>query len=86
MSIPRSTMCGLVGQSADRLVVLHNKLIELVLAATYLQVDETRMEVLPEKRKVRARGQGRKKKKPRAPNGRRKTHRGWLWGYHALLI
>ncbi|MCB9302618.1 MAG: transposase [Lewinellaceae bacterium] len=77
MVIPRSTMCGWVGQSAGRLSILHQKLIELVLAAAYLQVDETRMEVLPDKGKRAPRGSPHKKKK-------RKTHRGHLWGYHAV--
>ncbi|MCB9296234.1 MAG: transposase [Lewinellaceae bacterium] len=48
MVIPRSTMCGWVGQSAGRLTILHQKLIELVLAAAYLQVDG-----LPRTRSVR---------------------------------
>lgn len=74
MTIPRSTICGWVAQSADRLVVLHNKLIEVVLAAAYLQVDETRMEVLPDKAKRLARSKQKK----------RKTHRGYLWGYHGV--
>lgn len=78
MTIPRSTLCGWVAQSADRLVVLHQKLIELVLAATYLQVDETRMEVLPGKGNRSARGRPGKRKK-------RKTHRGYLWGYQSIL-
>jgi transposase len=75
MVIPRSTLCGWVAQAADRIVVLHNKLIELVLTAGYLQVDETRMEVLPGKGKTGARGKPKK----------RKTHRGYQWGYHAVL-
>ncbi len=75
MVIPRSTLSGWVAQAADRIGVLHHKLIELVLAANYLQVDETRMEVLPEKGKKRARGKPKK----------RKTHRGYQWGYHAVL-
>ena len=77
MVIPRSTMCGWVEQSAGRLTILHQKLIELVLAAGYLQVDETRIEVLPDKGKRAPRGSPHKKKK-------RKTHRGYLWGYHAV--
>lgn len=74
MVIAHSTMCGWVGQSADRVKVLYNKLIEVVLAADYLQVDETRMEVLPGKGNKSARGKPKK----------RKTHRGYLWGYHAV--
>ena len=75
MTIPRSTLGGWVAQSADRIVVLHDKLIELVLLARYLQVDETRMEVLPGKGKRPPPGRAKKK---------RKTHRGYLWGYHAV--
>jgi transposase len=75
MTIPRSTLCGWVAQSADRLSVLHQKLIELVLLAAYLQVDETRMEVLPGKGNRSIRG---------GPKKKRKTHRGYLWGYHAI--
>ncbi|MCB9294480.1 MAG: transposase [Lewinellaceae bacterium] len=68
------------------LTILHQKLIELVLAAACLQVDgpprtrsvgETRIEVLPDKGKRVPRGSPHKKKK-------RKTHRGYLWGYHAV--
>ncbi|MBK7410725.1 MAG: IS66 family transposase [Saprospirales bacterium] len=77
MVIPRSTLCGWVAQCAKRLGVLYDKLIKLVLAADYLQVDETRMEVLPDQGKRPARGSPGKQKK-------RKTHRGFLWGYHAV--
>lgn len=76
MTIPRSTLSGWVGQCADRMAVLYYQLIELVLLGIYLQVDETRIEVLPDKRRPKARGAPRKKK--------RKTHRGYLWGYHAV--
>lgn len=75
MTIPRSTLSGWVGQCADRIAVLYYKLIELVLSAAYLQVDETRMEVLP--------GKG-KRPPPGRANKKRKTHRGYLWGYHAV--
>lgn len=73
MSIPRSTLCGWIAQSADRFTVVYNKLIEVVLMARYLQVDETRMEVLPPKRQ-----------RPRGKPKKGKTHRGYLWGYHAV--
>lgn len=75
MIIPRSTMCGWVAQCAGGITVLYDKLIELVLRAAYLLVDETRMEVLPQKRKRPPPGRVKKK---------RKTHRGYLWGYHAV--
>ena len=75
MTIPRSTLSGWVGQCADRMAVLYYKLIELVLLGAYLQVDETRIEVLPGKKKRPPPGRAKKK---------RKTHRGYLWGYHAV--
>ncbi len=78
MVIPRSTMCGWIAQSANRLAVLHQKLIEVVLASIYLQVDETRMEVLPGKSGKSTRG------RPKAKAKKRKTHRGYLWGYNAV--
>ncbi|HMQ97373.1 MAG TPA: transposase, partial [Candidatus Nanoperiomorbaceae bacterium] len=46
MVIPRSTMSGWVAQCAERMEILFRKLVERVLSSTYLQVDETRMEVL----------------------------------------
>lgn len=76
MVIPRSTMSGWVGQCANRMEALYRKLQDLVLGSTYLQVDETRMEVLPDKGKRPPPGKVGKK---------RKTHRGYLWGYHAVL-
>lgn len=76
MIIPPSTLCGWVSQSAARIEVMYNKIKDLVLKAAYLQVDETRMEVLPEKGKRPPPGKAGKK---------RKTHRGYLWGYHAVL-
>lgn len=72
--IPRSTMSGWIAQSAHRLVPLYNKLCELVLASTYLQVDETRMEVQINAPPIRKKG---KRKKG-------KTHRGYYWGYLAI--
>ena len=43
--IPKSTMCGWLRQSAEQLLPLFYKLVELVLLASYLMVDETRIEV-----------------------------------------
>ncbi len=92
MEIPRSTMSGWIGQSATKLQVLYEKLQWLVLASTYMQIDETRMEVLPQKteglgeEKSKAppnktkNSRGRKVKK----NKKRKTHRGFLFGYLAM--
>ena len=72
ITIPRSTMCGWMAQSASKLETLYNKLVEMVLSAPYLQVDETRIEVQikgpPKNSEV----------KPK----KRKTHRGFYWGYH----
>lgn len=74
MTIPRSTLSGWVAQSADRLLVLYEKLAEVVLKSTYIMVDETRIQVQtnsPPKKK------GGKPKKS-------KTHRGFYWGYQGV--
>jgi len=96
MQIPRSTMSGWVGQSAAKLEVLYHKLQYLVLASAYLQVDETRMEVLPDKVEESAQEEGGNKAKAppksnnksrgrkRGNNKKRKTHRGYLYGYLAM--
>jgi len=90
MDIPASTISGWIGQSATNLTVLYNKLMEIVLACPYLQVDETRMEVLPEKgegRKEEEATKGTNKAPPKSAkrktrgNKKRKTHRGYQWGY-----
>lgn len=75
IEIPRSTMCGWVAQSGDKLKVLYHKLVELVLQSNYLMVDETRMEV--QTKKIPPKRSSNKPKK-------RKTHRGYLWGYLAV--
>jgi len=89
MKIPRSTMSGWVGQSATKLQVLYAKLQYLVLISSYLQIDETRMEVLPEKTK----GGNKTKAPPKSnssrgrksgKNKKRQTHRGYLYGYLAM--
>jgi len=74
MTIPRSTLSGWVAQSADRLLILYEKLIEVVLNSAYIMVDETRIQVQtnrPPKKK------GGKPKKS-------KTHRGFYWGYQGV--
>ena len=71
--IPKSTMCGWLGQSADRLLPVFEKLKEIVLKAPYLMVDETRIEVQVKKPPA-------KRKKPK----KSKTHRGYYWGYLAV--
>lgn len=75
ITIPRSTLCNWITQSAARLEVLYLKLIETVLAANYLQVDETRIEVLDQE--IEDKILKRRKKKG-------KTHRGYYWGYLAV--
>lgn len=78
--IPSSTISGWVGQSAEKLKILYETLIRIVLQATYLAVDETRMEILPNSPPRAERNfQKRKKKKIK-----RKTHRGFLWGYFVV--
>jgi len=92
MDIPGSTMSGWIGQSATKLQVLYNKLIQVVLECPYLQVDETRMEVLPQKgegRKEDQKSKGTNKAPPNCSkrktrgNKKQKTHRGYQWGYLA---
>ena len=73
VSIPKSTMCGWLAQSADQLLPLYKKLVELVLMVTYLMIDETRIEVQVKKPPAR-------RKKPK----KGKTHRGFYWGYLAV--
>lgn len=72
--IPRSTLSGWVSQSAAKMQILYLALIKMVLESNYLQVDETRMEVQLKKAAKR------KNKPPK----KGKTHRGFLWGYHAV--
>ena len=67
-------MCGWMAQSASKVETLYNKLVETVLNATYLQVDETRIE-------VQIKGPP---KKGRVKPKKRKTHRGFYWGYYAV--
>ena len=73
MVIPRSTMSGWVAQCADKMQILYDRLVKLVLQSNYLQVDETRIEVLEKKGARLARSKPKK----------RKTHRGYQWGYFA---
>jgi transposase len=83
LRLPKSTVSGWVKQSAERLNLLYEKLVQSVLDTSYLQVDETRMEVLPnspppsDERKIK-----RKRNRKNKPI-KRKTERGWLWVYHA---
>ena len=85
LTLPKSTVSGWLGQSAARLNVLYQKLIQVVLAQDYLMVDETRMEVMPnspppeEERKKRRPS----KRKAKFKKVKRKTERGWLWAYHS---
>jgi len=88
LTLPKSTVSGWVGQSAARLDILYQKLIQVVLANDYIMVDETRMEVMPnspppeEERKKRRPS----KRKSKHKKTKRKTARGWLWAYHAPEI
>ena len=92
MEIPRSTMSGWIGQSASKLRVLYEKLQWIVLASMYLQIDETRMEVLPQKTEglgeEKSKAPPNKTKNSRGRKGKRnkkrKTHRGFLFGYLAM--
>lgn len=86
LTLPKSTVSGWVKQSATRLNILYQTLVQLVLAQSYLMVDETRMEVMPnspppeEEYKKNRRPSKRKSKHKKI---KRKTERGWLWAYHA---
>ena len=82
LKIPKSTVSGWVKQSAQKLTILYEKLIEVVLQASYIQVDETRIEVLPNSPPPSDK-QKRKNKRKRKKPIKRKTERGWLWAYHA---
>jgi len=83
LRLPKSTVSGWVKQSANRLTLLYEKLTQRVLDTSYIQVDETRMEVLPnspppsDERKIK-----RSRKRKNKPT-KRKTERGWLWVYYA---
>ena len=79
LRIPRSTLSGWVAQSAEKMLVMYTKLQQIVLLSFYLQLDETRMEVLPEKTKKEANAPPNKKKSKKS-----KTHRGFLFGYLAM--
>ena len=96
VEIPRSTMSGWIGQSATKMNVLYGTLQRIVLASIYLQVDETRMEVLPNKwegqkeeaaNKAKAppdRSKNKQRGRKKGKNKKRKTHRGYLYGYLAM--
>lgn len=75
MTIPRSTLSGWVAQSADRLLILYEKLIAVVLKSAYMMVDETRMQVQDKSPPPKKKG-GKPKKS--------KTHRGFYWGYQGI--
>ena len=82
VQLPKSTVSNWVGQSAEKLTILYEKLIEIVLQASYLQVDETRIEVLPNSPPPTDEQKRRKKQRTKKPK-KRKTERGWLWCYYA---
>ena len=81
--LAKSTVSGWIGQSADRILPVYNKLGELVLSQNYLMVDETRMEVMPGGPPIEDDKKIRKTVKMRGKPKRRKTERGWMWVYHA---
>jgi transposase len=83
LRLPKATVSGWVKQSAQQLLVLYEKLVEIVLAANYLQVDETRMEVLPNSPPSSDQQKRKRSRKRKNKPKKRKTERGWLWVYHA---
>lgn len=73
VAIPKSTMVNWLRLVAEQLDPLYLALKKEVLRATYLQIDETRMQVLEESHNQR------RSKKAQPPD---KTHRGYFWTYY----
>lgn len=83
LRLPKSTVSGWVKQSATRLTLLYEKLVQSVLEVDYIQVDETRMEVLPNSPVPSDERKRKRQRKRKNKPIKRKTERGWLWVYHA---
>jgi transposase len=71
MEIPSSTMSDWVKTAAQLIAPLYEALVKRILKSNYLQVDETRIQVLDRDDKLH----------PNKLLGRGKTHRGWYWTY-----
>ncbi len=72
VTIPKSTMANWLRLVAEQLDPLYLALKKEVLSQHYLQIDETRMQVLEESHNLR------RSKKAKPPD---KTHRGYFWTY-----
>ncbi len=75
ISIPSSTMSDWIKTGAQLITPLYEALVKKILQSHYLQVDETRIQVLDRDEKVH----------PNNLQGRAKTHRGWYWTYRDPL-
>ncbi|CAN5470142.1 IS66-like element ISBthe5 family transposase [soil metagenome] len=71
ITIPSSTMSDWIKMAAALIAPLYEALVKKILQSNYLQVDETRIQVLERDEKSR----------PNNLSGRAKTHRGWYWVY-----
>ena len=75
IDIPSSTMNDWVRTGAELIAPLYQTLVNRILQSHYLQVDETRIQVMDRDEKAR----------PNNLSGRAKTHRGWYWTYRDPL-
>ena len=75
IDIPSSTMSDWVRTGAELIAPLYQTLVNRILQSHYLQVDETRIQVMDRDEKAR----------PNNLSGRAKTHRGWYWTYRDPL-
>jgi transposase len=75
VAIPSSTMSDWVKAGAELIAPLYQTLVKKILQSHYLQVDETRIQVMDRDEKAR----------PNNLSGRAKTHRGWYWTYRDPL-
>ncbi|CAN5612995.1 IS66-like element ISBthe5 family transposase [soil metagenome] len=75
LTIPSSTMSDWVKAGARLIAPLYEALVKKILQSNYLQVDETRIQVLDRDEKGR----------PNNSSGQAKTHRGWYWTYRDPL-
>lgn len=71
ITIPSSTMSDWMKAGARLIAPLYEALVKKILESNYLQVDETRIQVLDRDEKAR----------PNNSSGQAKTHRGWYWTY-----
>lgn len=75
ITIASSTMSDWIKTGAELITPLYEALVKKILQSHYLQVDETRIQVLDRDEKIH----------PNKLQGRAKTHRGWYWTYRDPL-